>query len=80
MISETPILAIGPSDSDVEKIIISTNTGFYFTYNDKDNLKTKILSLFADYKSQNIEVNAVGLEQYSRKSLTEKLSKIIHRV
>jgi hypothetical protein len=64
----------------VEKIIISTNTGFYFTYNDKDNLKTKILSLFADYKSQNIEVNAVGLEQYSRKSLTEKLSKIIHRV
>jgi len=80
LISETPILAIGPSDSDVEKIIISTNTGFYFTYNDKDNLKTKILSLFADYKSQNIEVNAVGLEQYSRKSLTEKLSKIIHRV
>ncbi|WP_411896146.1 glycosyltransferase family 4 protein [Winogradskyella sp. A2] len=80
LISETPILAVGPSDSDVEKIIKSTNTGYYFTYDAKANLKTQILSLFADYNSQNIEVNAVGIAQYSRKALTEKLSKIINRV
>jgi galactitol-specific phosphotransferase system IIB component len=79
LISETPILAIGPADSDVETIINSTNTGHYFTYNAKADLKTQILSFFKDYKTKNLKVNAIGLQQYSRKSLTEKLSKIIQK-
>ena len=33
LISETPILAIGPDDSDVQQIITKTNTGVYFNYN-----------------------------------------------
>jgi hypothetical protein len=33
MASETPIIAIGPKDADVEQIIKSTHTGHYFCYN-----------------------------------------------
>src|SRR5690606_1219747 len=46
MVSETPILAIGPKDSDVERIIKNTNTGTYFYYDASAILKNQILSYF----------------------------------
>jgi Glycosyltransferase Family 4 len=77
LISETPILAIGPEDSDIESILRATNTGTYFNYHNKEILKAKLLEYFEAYQSNTLTVNAVGLEPYSRKSLTEKLSNII---
>ncbi len=78
LISETPILAIGPENSDVEHIIKSTHTGTYFNYNDKGQLKTQVLKYFEAYQNNNLDVMAVGLQPYSRKALTEKLSKRIN--
>nr|WP_321223993.1 glycosyltransferase family 4 protein [uncultured Psychroserpens sp.] len=77
MASGTPIMAVGPTDSDVETILKSTNTGRYFYYEEKEQMKSQILSYFEDYKSKTLVVNAIGLEQYSRKSLTKVLSRII---
>lgn len=77
LISETPILAIGPKDADVEQIIKSTNTGTYFNYKQKVELKSQILSYFEAYQNNSLEVNAIGLQPYSRKALTQKLSAII---
>ncbi|EPR73646.1 TPR/glycosyl transferase domain protein [Winogradskyella psychrotolerans RS-3] len=77
LISETPILAIGPKDSDVEQIIKSTNTGTYFNYKQKSELKVQLLSYFEAYQNNTLEVNAIGLQPYSRKALTQKLSAII---
>jgi glycosyltransferase involved in cell wall biosynthesis len=77
MASGTPIIAVGPKDSDVETILKSTNTGQYFYYYNKEEIKSQILSYFEAYKSDSLTVNAIGLEQYSRKSLTKVLSEII---
>ena len=77
MASGTPIMAVGPTDSDVEVILKSTNTGHYFYYNDKETIKSQILSYFEAYKSNTLVLNAIGLEQYSRTSLTKVLSRII---
>ncbi|WP_299274881.1 glycosyltransferase family 4 protein [uncultured Psychroserpens sp.] len=77
MASGTPIIAVGPTDSDVEAILKSTNTGHYFYYDGKDTIKSQILSYFEAYKSNTLAVHAIGLEQYSRKSLTKRLSEII---
>lgn len=77
MASGTPILAVGPEGSDVETILRSTNTGQYFYYHDKQRIKSQILSYFEAYKSNTLQVNAIGLEEYSRKSLTKRLSEII---
>lgn len=74
LISETPILAIGPKDSDVEQIIKSTNTGTYFNYKQKKELKSQIFSSFEAYLKGSLKVNAIGLQPYSRKALTEKLA------
>lgn len=79
MVSERPILAIGPKNSDFENIIKQTNTGVFYQYNEKNELKSKILSYFNQYLDKNLKVNAVGLQQYSRKSLTEKLAKTISK-
>jgi len=77
MVSERPIIAIGPEGSDFAEIITSTNTGVFFTYDEKEKLKALLLKQYQDYQNQNLKVHAVGLQQYSRKSLTEQLSKLI---
>ncbi|WP_290806231.1 glycosyltransferase family 4 protein [Flavobacterium sp.] len=77
MVSERPILAIGPTETDVEKIIKATNTGTFFNYHEKEALKNQILSYFRMYLEHNLKSHPVGLQQYSRKSLTERLSKLL---
>ncbi|WP_282135834.1 glycosyltransferase family 4 protein [Seonamhaeicola maritimus] len=77
MVSERPIVAIGPKDSDVEKIIKETNTGSYFNYGNYDSLKTTILSHYKAYKNGSLKSYPIGLQKYSRKELTKSLSKLI---
>ncbi|TCK69374.1 hypothetical protein DFQ05_0895 [Winogradskyella wandonensis] len=77
MISETPILAIGPRDSDVEQIITSTNSGSYFRYTDKSELKKQVLYYFEAYLEGNLKSNPIGLQKYSRKALTKTLSELL---
>jgi hypothetical protein len=77
LISETPILAIGPEDADVEQIIMTTNTGTYFGYHQKTKLKTQILNYFKAFQNDDLKVNAIGLQPYSRKELTKRLVALI---
>ena len=79
LVSERPIIAIGPKDSDFAEIITSTNTGVFFTYSEKEQLKQTILHYFELYLQKNLHVFPLGLQQYSRKNLTEQLSKLIIR-
>ena len=79
MSSETPIIAIGPKDSEVEQIIKTTNTGHYFSYDDKHAIKSQILFLFDSYKNNTLTTQPIGLKQYSRKELTSKLAKLIFK-
>jgi glycosyltransferase involved in cell wall biosynthesis len=77
MVSERPIVAIGPEGSDFAEIITKTNTGVFFTYDEKEKLKSLLLKYYQEYQQQNLKVHAVGLQQYSRKSLTAQLSKLL---
>ena len=77
MVSERPIIAIGPKGSDFSEIITATNTGVFFTYDEKEKLKALLLKYYQEYQNKNLKVNAVGLQQFSRKSLTEQLAKIL---
>ncbi|WP_372756446.1 glycosyltransferase family 4 protein [Mariniflexile sp.] len=77
MVSNRPIIALGPSDSDVEKIIKETNTGSYFNYHSYDTLKKTILEHYKAFQNNTLQVHPIGLQKYSRKALTEVLSKLI---
>lgn len=78
IVSERPIIAIGPKDSDFAEIITETNTGVFFTYDEKERLKALLLKYYQEYQNQNLKVHAVCLQQFSRKSLTEQLAKLIN--
>jgi len=78
MVSERPILALGPVGADFEQIIKSTNTGVFFTYNEKEALKSQISIYFDAFLNKNLTVNAVGLQKYSRKSLTGDLARLLN--
>ena len=77
MVSNRPIIAIGPEDSDVEQIIRQTNIGSYFNYSEHKKLKSIILEYFTTFQNNNLHSHPIGLEPYSRKSLTKKLSELI---
>lgn len=80
MAAERPIIALGPDESDVEKIIKETNCGSYFKYNEKQKLKKFILDSYLLYKQQKLHIYGIGLQYYSRKKLTEKLAKLINNL
>ena len=77
LMAQRPILAIGPKDADVQKILLETNAGSYFTYTEASDLKEKITSHFQDYLQGKLNVDSKNITQFSRKSLTQKLSKLI---
>lgn len=79
MAAERPIVAIGPEGSDFAEIITATNSGTFFTYAEKERLKKAISDYYQLYKTQQLKVFPVGLQQYSRKSLTEKLVSILNQ-
>ncbi|MGO2102434.1 MAG: glycosyltransferase [Psychroflexus halocasei] len=72
-----PILAIGPENWDVENIIEETQTGKCFNYEEKQDLKTSIHQCFKSFLNGKLKVQPNNISQYSRQSLTKKLSEVI---
>lgn len=78
MVSNRPIIAIGPQGSDFADIIKETNTGVFFDYSEKAKLKSVILDFYNQFLEGKLQANGVGLQQYSRKSLTKQLAQLIN--
>lgn len=72
-----PILAIGPAGSDMEGIIQETGAGKFFTYNEEARMKEELLQLYRKYKTGKLQVQAQGIEKYSRRALTESMASVI---
>ena len=79
MVSERPIIAIGPKDSDFAEIITNTNTGVFFDYSEKARLKQTILDYYTQFLEGKLQSNGVGLQHYSRKNLTKQLVELINQ-
>ncbi|MCC9073815.1 glycosyltransferase family 4 protein [Flavobacterium sp. F-65] len=77
MVSNRPIIAIGPKGSDFSDIITQTNTGVFFDYSEKMKLKSVILDFYNQFLEGKLQANGVGLQQYSRKNLTKQLAQLI---
>ncbi|TDE52941.1 glycosyltransferase family 4 protein [Flavobacterium sp. GT3P67] len=77
MVSNRPIIAIGPNGSDFAEIIKETNTGVFFDYSEKMKLKSVILNFYNQFLEGKLQVNGIGLQRYSRKNLTKELVELI---
>ncbi len=71
------ILSFGPSGADVSKILEETNAGKHFSYDDSEAVKRFILEKFNLWKNGNLHENTQSIEQFSRKNLTQQLTKIL---
>jgi len=77
--SNRPILGFGPENADFKSIISATNTGSCFGYDakEKELVKAKISSCFEAYQKGSLKANGIGIQQYHRKNLTNKLVEIL---
>jgi glycosyltransferase involved in cell wall biosynthesis len=77
LVSGRPILAMGPAGSDFASIIQETQSGSFFTYDQKMAVKNYISSCFTAYKKDSLQSTAVGVEKYARKNLTQQLAQLL---
>ncbi|MFL1895618.1 glycosyl transferase family 1 [Aquimarina sp. 2-A2] len=80
MVSKRPILAIGPKNADIRSIIMETETGSFFEYDSYNVIKEKLKKYFDMYQKQELSTKPVGLEKYSRKSLTQNLAQVLKQM
>ncbi|WP_019039344.1 hypothetical protein [Psychroflexus tropicus] len=72
-----PIIAIGPQDWDIEKIISETNSGVCFKYDEKQKLKVHIKNSFQAFLNGKLSASTQNIAKYSRKNLTKQLTQLI---
>jgi len=77
MSARRPILAVGPENWEVGQLIMETETGEIFDYKTHSQLKDVILKWFRAYQNGKLSVTPKNIEKYSRRSLTEELSKLL---
>ncbi|GEM52282.1 glycosyltransferase [Empedobacter brevis] len=83
MATGNPILAIGPTDADVEKILQKTEAGNYFMPQQVEEMKGFILSVYKQWlvnPNQKFETNKKEVQQFNRKNLTSKLVEVMNRL
>ena len=80
MASERPILAIGPTDSDISRILTETNSGIIVDFDDIEGTKTAIITLFEMYKNKQLKSQSSNYKQYSRKSQCGVLAGILDEI
>ena len=80
MATNNPILAIGPNDADVQRILQQTNAGAYYNHQEVEAIKTYILKIYNQWlanPNQQFETNTIEVEKFNRKNLTNHLAQII---
>lgn len=72
-----PIIALGPKDSDIKKIIEDTESGKFFTPREKDQLKTVLLGYFEAFQNDTLHLLSKNIEKYSRREVSREMSRLI---
>ena len=75
--AKRPILAIGPKDGDLSKILQETKAGTVVDFNNEQQLTKEIKRLYKNYTLGNTSLKSIDIEKYHRKKLTSELAKII---
>ncbi|HHT23396.1 MAG TPA: glycosyltransferase family 4 protein [Bacteroidales bacterium] len=75
--AKRPILAIGPTDGDVAKVLEETSAGVIVDFEDEVKTKELIKKFYNKFKTENLEVSSKSIEKYSRKALTKQLAEVL---
>lgn len=73
------IIAQGPTQGDIAKILKETNSGNIFDYSDTNGVKDMMSYHYKNYLNGEYQINSKNIEGYNRENLTKELSKIINQ-
>ena len=75
-----PIFAIGPEDGDAARVIKEAQAGQTVGFEDKEQMKGVLRSLFQKYREEGLPYNTIkGVEKYSREALAGDFGKLLDR-
>lgn len=75
-----PIMAFGRRDSDADKLLVECGHKGCLTFENKEEIENRILSLYDTFLKNEYELDAKEINKYERKSLTFELTKILSRI
>ncbi|MEZ4857848.1 MAG: glycosyltransferase family 4 protein [Flavobacteriaceae bacterium] len=78
--SRRPIIAIGPSESDIQLILNEIQAGSFFNYSEEILLKQHLKQLYWKFKNEQLFETTVNIDAYSRRSLTQKMAHLITKL
>lgn len=73
-----PILAVGPVDGEVAKVLEDTQAGTIIDFDDEEGTRKAVLEYYYSYKQGNLKITAKSIDKFSRKSLTGELAELIN--
>lgn len=77
MFLKKPIYSISPPNSDLVEILTETRSGYNADFDDKLQLQLNLDQIFNDIEKGSFHVQTEKVEQYSRKNLTRKLTRLL---
>ncbi|MDP4205614.1 MAG: glycosyltransferase family 4 protein [Bacteroidota bacterium] len=75
-----PILAIGPEDGEVARILEATGAGCISGFDNEDALKQNILRFYDAFRDGKLDVSPEGVERFSRRNLTGDITRILDKI
>lgn len=78
--SRRPILCIGPEDGDAAEMVKECHAGVTCSFQSSGKIKEAIAEFYKQFKNGKIESGCKGIEKYSRKALTGKLTEIMNQI
>ncbi len=75
-----PILCLGQTDSDSANLVIRTERGEVYEYDDAHGIENCIKSIFSNYREKKFEPSSVNISQYSVKNQTRILSTYLNEI
>ncbi|HSH51250.1 MAG TPA: glycosyltransferase family 4 protein [Bacteroidales bacterium] len=76
--AKRPILAIGPIDGDVAKILKETHAGAIVDFNDFTTLEKIVNNYFEKYKKHQLFSESLDINRFKRKNLTKHLAGLMN--
>ena len=80
MASERPILAIGPTNGDLARILEESEAGYIAQYDDLNRIKEIVLMLYEKYLHKQLSISPKGVMKFTRKNLTEELAAVLDNI
>jgi glycosyltransferase involved in cell wall biosynthesis len=73
--AKRPVLAVGPVEGDLGQLLKETQTGTIVGFDELDGMVAALKEMYNKSLQGKLEVDPQGVENYSRRKLTEKLAK-----